>query len=110
MREVTQFNILEYIEPSGENPFRKWLTELSDAHTARIQARLFRAEGGNLGDHKPLGAGVYELRMDFGPGFRVYFGLEHRTPVLLLCGGDKSSQRSDIAKAKNYWRQYLKGI
>lgn len=109
MREASPFKIREYVAANGESPFRVWLDGLTNAYKARIQARLLRVELGNLGDHKSLGDGVYELRLDFGPGFRVYFGLDGRKLVLLLCGGDKSTQRRDIAKAKAYWQEYLKG-
>jgi putative addiction module killer protein len=109
MREMAPLKIREFVTASGENPFRKWLGSLAEAYKARIQARLLRVELGNLGDHKSLGDGVYELRMDFGPGFRAYYGMDGKIVVLLLCGGDKSSQKRDITKAKVYWQEYLKG-
>jgi putative addiction module killer protein len=109
MRESGPFKIREYLTENGESPFRLWLESLATAFKARIQARLLRLELGNLGDHKSLGDGVYELRLDFGPGFRVYYGLDGKKLVLLLWRGDKSSQRRDITKAKDYWQQYLKG-
>lgn len=99
--------IREYIAPSGKNPFRRWLDSLAGEYKARVQARLLRIELGNLGDFKSLGDGVNELRFDFGQGYRVYFGFDGRTIVILLCGGDKSSQRKDIAKAKEHWQDYL---
>ena len=68
----------------------------------RTQARLIAIETGNLGDRKSVGDGVWELRLDFGPGYRIYYGEVDNTVVLLLCGGDKSSQRRDIERAKNY--------
>ena len=73
-----------------------------------MQARILRFEAGNLGDHKALGAGVWEARMNFGPGYRVYFAEAGRAVVLLLVGGDKRSQAKDIEQAKKYWAQYQK--
>ena len=72
----------------------------------KIEVRLERVELGNLGDHQSVGEGVFELRIDYGPGYRVYFGQAGRTIVLLLCGGDKSRQQQDIRKAKEYWADY----
>ena len=74
---------------------------------ARVQARVFRFESGNLGDHKTVGDGVWEARLDFGPGYRVYFAKTGRTVILLLVGGDKRSQKKDINQAKQYWAQYV---
>jgi putative addiction module killer protein len=72
----------------------------------RIRARLERLEDGNLSDCQFVGDGVFELRVHFGAGHRIYFGQIGRTIVLLLCGGDKSSQTRDIERAKGYWLQY----
>lgn len=68
--------------------------------------RVARLRPGNLGDCKPVGQGVAELRVDYGPGYRVYFGQHGRTVVLLLCGGDKRSQERDIRLAKQYWHEF----
>ena len=73
----------------------------------RIQARLDRVEKGNFGDHRPVGEGVWELRFDFGSGYRIYFVEEGDVIVILLCGGDKSSQVKDIKTAKIYWQELL---
>jgi putative addiction module killer protein len=73
----------------------------------RILARLRRLEQGNYGDCEPVGDGVSELRMFFGPGFRVYFGEDAGNIVVLLSGGDKKSQQKDIIQAKVYWEEYL---
>jgi putative addiction module killer protein len=80
----------------------------SAATRARIQARVLRFEMGNLGDHKQLGDGVWEARLAFGPGYRIYFGKSGRELVLLLLGGDKGSQGKDIRRAKESWARYLK--
>lgn len=69
---------------------------------------MLRFELGNLGDHKSVGEGVWEARLDFGPGYRVYLGQDGPVVVLLLCGVDKSTQAKDIRQAKTYWKRYLK--
>ena len=83
------------------------MDELPVAVRARIAARVARFETGNLGDAKALGDGVWEARFVFGPGYRLYFGIVRGRLVLLLCGGDKKTQRSDIATAKRYWVEFL---
>jgi putative addiction module killer protein len=101
-REVVVYQTLE-----GHVPFNEWLDELDDQNAvARILSRLARVRQGNLGDCKGLGEGVSELRVDYGPGYRVYLGLKGRTMVILLCGGDKRTQERDIQKAKRYWQDY----
>ena len=72
-----------------------------------IRKRLNRVRLGNLGDAKAVGNGVFELRIDFGPGYRVYFGEQKGAIVVLLCGGDKSTQQKDIQVAKEYWSDFL---
>jgi putative addiction module killer protein len=106
--EPTQRELFEYETEEGKCPFRAWLEDLRDV-TARalIRKRLNRIRLGNMGDRKSLGDGVSELRIDFGPGYRVYFGEDGPRIVVLLCGGDKGSQSRDIEQAKKYWRDYL---
>jgi putative addiction module killer protein len=88
-------------------PFPEWLTALNDAVArARIRARLARLMAGNFGDSEPVGDGVVELRIDWGPGYRVYFARLGQVVVLLLCGGDKRTQDKDIKRAKDYFRDY----
>lgn len=107
MRNVPPLTIDFYQIPNGHEPFTRWFFSLRDTNIRRrIQARLIAIETGNLGDRKPVGEGVWELRLDFGPGYRVYYGEVDNTVVLILCGGDKSSQKRDIERAKNYWREY----
>lgn len=97
----------EYVTPDGKNPFRKWLHDLRDVSVrAKIRVRLNRVRLGNFGDTKAVGGGVSELRIPYGPGYRMYFARAGGTVVLLLCGGDKSSQKRDIEKAKQYWLDY----
>ena len=88
-------------------PVSEWLSELRDSRArAQIEIRLRRVCSGNLGDTKPVGEGVSELRIDMGGGYRVYFGKHGQALVILLCGGNKNSQPSDIALAKTYWTDW----
>lgn len=96
-----------YQTADGSEPFSKWYQRLKDRKGKQIiRARLARLRLGNFGDCKSVGAGVWELRIPFGPGYRVYFGREGERVVILLCGGDKSSQDRDIEKAQGYWADY----
>ncbi|MGE0874425.1 MAG: type II toxin-antitoxin system RelE/ParE family toxin [Burkholderiales bacterium] len=99
---------LRYYQTSaGEQPFVEWLQGLGDRQArARIEARLARAAVGNLGDVEPVGEGVLELRIDWGPGYRVYFARVGKAIVLLLCGGDKRTQQKDIKRAKSYLEDF----
>lgn len=101
------FTIREYIATDGRSPFRDWLAGLDVTIRARVQARIFRFEAGNLGDHKNVGRGVWEARLPFGPGYRLYFGRDGRTVILLLTAGSKASQAPDIRRAQQFWREYL---
>jgi len=94
-----------YLDARGRSPFTEWLETLRDrAGVARIITRLDRIQIGNFGRVEPVGYGVSELKIDYGPGYRVYFAMSGTTVVLLLIGGDKSTQKRDIATAKEYWR------
>ncbi len=101
------YTLEEYVTEEEKIPFREWLDALRDRRArARIRVRLNRVRLGNFGDAKSVGGGVYELRVPYGPGYRVYFARTGGRIILLLCGGDKSSQRRDIAKAKVYLADY----
>lgn len=92
---------------NGKVPFDLWLESLRDKRAkAKILIRLDRIQLGNLGDTKSVGQGVYELRINEGKGYRIYYGHDGKDIVLLLCGGDKTTQQSDIKLAKRYWRKY----
>ena len=105
--KVVPRELVLYETADGRCPFVEWLDGLKDRRTrAIIDARLLRLEHGNLGDSRPVGDGVMELRVHAGPGYRVYFGQDGETIVVLLCGGDKGSQAQDIAAAKSYWNDY----
>lgn len=100
-------NIIVYQDPRGHEPFTAWLEGLRDAQVRRrILIRLRRVAQGNFGDVKALKGGVFELRLQFGSGYRIYFGEDGNTLVVLLLGGDKSSQYKDIELAKVYWMEY----
>jgi putative addiction module killer protein len=99
--------IREYLTADGRNPFREWLNTLDVSVNARIQARVLRFEMGNLGDHKSVGGGVWESRLFFGPGYRIYFGKDGNSIIVLLIGGEKGSQSEDISRARHFWRTYL---
>lgn len=103
---MAKWEIREYLTPHGTNPFRKWLLSLDRTVAARIQARIYRFELGNLGDVKSVGFGVFEARFTFGSGYRIYFGKDGARLIILLCGGIKSTQERDIKKAHNYWMDY----
>ena len=106
-RNRQPIEIQYYRDPNGSQPFTEWFESIRDRNTQqRIDKRLARLEDGNLGDCQSVGGGVFELRLHFGPGYRIYFGQIENTLVLLLCGGDKKSQQGDIVIAKTYWREY----
>ncbi len=95
-----------YQHSNGREPFTEWLESRDQKTQERIQARLDRLVGGNFGDCESVGQGIFEIRLHFGAGYRIYFGEADNTIVLLLCGGDKSSQNRDIERAKAYWLEY----
>lgn len=107
--EAQPREIQMYATEDGSIPFENWLDSLKDAKARRkIKLRLDRVSLGNLGDYKSVGEGVCELRINYGSGYRVYFAQIGLTIILLLCGGDKSTQQQDIRKAQTYWRNYEK--
>ena len=100
-------DIRVYVTRDGKTPFVDWLGKLRDRSArTRIRIQLDRILLGNPGDRKSLGQGLYEIRIHYGPGYRVYYGKEGGHLVLLLCGGNKSTQQSDIRLANNYWQDY----
>ena len=99
--------VREFVTSGGSSPYRDWLASLDVPIRARIQARILRFEGGNLGDHRSLGEDLSEARLDFGPGYRVYFTRRGATLILLLAGGDKGSQSRDIRQARRHLTDYM---
>ena len=97
-----------YRSKDGVSPFIDWLASVKDRQgVQKIKARIDRLEEGSLGDYKSSGGGVIELRVQgTGPGFRLYCGMKGQTLIILLVGGDKSSQDRDIKKAQEYWNDY----
>jgi putative addiction module killer protein len=95
-----------YIDRLGRNPFERWFGKLDDSTQARVTVALERLELGNFSAAKSVGSGVLELRLDFGPGYRVYCGREGETLVILLGGGTKKRQQADIANAQDLWQEY----
>ena len=103
----TRYQLEYYQQENGDVPFREWLHSLRDSLAVeRIRARLTRIRAGNFGDVRTLGDGVAEIKIDHGPGYRLYYAMSGKTVVLLLIGGDKSTQKRDIKTAKDYWREY----
>ncbi len=101
------FEIRRYVTRAGKDVVGDWLAGLRDNQArARIVARIDRLSLGNFGDSKHLREGVWELRIDWGPGYRVYYAMAGRACVLLLCGGDKRKQSSDIGRAIAYLRDH----
>jgi putative addiction module killer protein len=95
-----------YMTLNGKVPFSNWLNSLKDPVTRlRIRRRLDRLELGNFGDCEPVGEGVSELKLAFGPGYRIYFAEQDDVIIILLCAGDKGSQKKDIKTAKMYWQE-----
>lgn len=105
--QIFPYEIDYYKTGDDRAPFREWLKALRDVNgRAKIRIRLDRARLGNLGDHKYLDDGVWEMRIDYGPGYRVYFAKEEHRLVLLLIGGDKDTQKRDITQAAGYLQDH----
>ncbi|MFI5362853.1 MAG: type II toxin-antitoxin system RelE/ParE family toxin [Elusimicrobiota bacterium] len=96
-----------YRTASGFSPFEEWFEALRDVvGCANIMVRLDRADSGNFGDHRSVGAGVVELRIHYGPGYRLYLAQQGPEIIVLLLGGDKNSQPRDVERAHEYWKDY----
>jgi putative addiction module killer protein len=104
--EGRERGVLYYKTASGVFPFREWRSRISDDDTrAAIDARIARFRGGNLGNSEPVGGGVSENKIFFGPGYRIYYAIDEGQ-VVLLCAGDKSTHSPDIKRAIAYWEDY----
>lgn len=100
--------LVEYLSASGSSPFAEWFEGINAQAAAKVTIALARIELGNLSNVKTVGGGVLEYRIDFGPGYRVYFGRDGDTQVVLLAGGSKSRQQNDIEAAQSRWQDYKK--
>jgi putative addiction module killer protein len=98
--------LLDYLDSSGRRPIRRWLDRLDPVTRARVARALVQLSLGNLSDVKSVGGGVLERRLDFGPGYRLYFGRDGETLIILLAGGTKNRQQHDIETAHRYWEDY----
>lgn len=104
---MNTIEVRQYQTTEGHAPFAEWMAKLRNPKANRaIVARIRRMQAGNRGDWKAVGSGVFELRIDTGPGYRVYCGQDGKTLVLLLCAGDKRTQTKDIDHAREYWKDY----
>ncbi len=102
-----RWEVLEYVSESGSCPFQDWLENLKDVKgRAIIRKKINLLRLGYFSDSRSLGDGLFEIRIFFGPGYRVYFGKQEKKIVILLCGGKKDSQKRDIEKAQKYWKIY----
>jgi putative addiction module killer protein len=102
-----KLTIHEYTDAQGKSLYALWLNGLRDARArAKIILQVDKMELGLFGDSEPIGEGLSELRIHYGPGYRVYYGKESNQVYLLLCGGDKSTQTKDIRNAKAYWQDH----
>ena len=98
--------IREYVDLKGRSPYARWFNRLNAQAAAKVATALVRLEQGNLSGVKGVGGGVFEHRIDFGPGYRIYFGKDSEALVVLLGGGTKRRQRRDIETAVGHWQEY----
>jgi putative addiction module killer protein len=96
----------EFLDEAGRSPFGRWFGRLPPPAAAKVTTALYRLAEGNTSSVKSVGHGVHELRIDFGPGYRVYFGMDGATLIILLAGGSKSRQQQDIEQAWQHWGEY----
>jgi putative addiction module killer protein len=101
------FDLIHYADADGKDHFGRWLESLSDIQAqARVSARLIRLHRGNFGDCRAVGEGVWEIRIDWGPGYRVYYAIAGKQAILLCEGGDKRTQATDIQRAIARWKDW----
>lgn len=98
--------VKEYLDTDGKSPFARWFAELGAQTAAKVATALYRLEQGNFSNVEGVGSGVYEYKINFGPGYRVYFGKDGDKIVILLGGGSKKRQSADISAALVCWQDY----
>lgn len=98
--------IESYITAEGIEPFARWFNKLNAIAAAKVSTALYRLELGNYSNVKSLSDGIYEYKIDFGPGYRIYFGQDGEELIILVGGGSKKQQDKDIKMAKNYWQEF----
>lgn len=103
---VLMAEMREYLDELGNSPYAKWFDRLNAEAAAKVSTALYRMEAGNFSHVKGVGAGVFEVKIDFGPGYRIYFGKDGDQLVILLAGGTKKRQAVDIKAAQHYWKDY----
>jgi putative addiction module killer protein len=105
---MAQCAVREFLK-DGLSPFAGWFNKLNAVAASKVTTALYRLEYGNFSNVEPVGEGVSEYRIDFCPGYRIYFGQDGKTLIIVLFGGDKKTQKRDIDKAKELWREYKTG-
>lgn len=105
---INTINLEIYFSSSNFSPFIDWLESIDNVSRYRIKERLDRISLGNFGDYKYISDGIYELRFNFSSGYRIYYGINEKKSIVLLFGGDKSTQNRDIKKAISFWFDYLR--
>ena len=103
------YEIIEYADDGDKIPFREWFLRLDARAAAKVTTAIVRLGNGNTSNAKSVGSGVYEQKVDFGPGYRIYFAYDGNTVILLLAGGSKKRQAKDIETAKARWKKYKAG-
>lgn len=98
--------VLEYLDNSGRSPFGRWFSDLDSTAAAKVGTALYRLEQGNFSRVEGVGRGVFEVKMDFGPGYRIYFGKDGETVVVLVGGSTKKRQSAAIRAAREAWEDY----
>lgn len=105
---ASSIDVREFVDVGGTSPYTQWFNDLNARAAAKVAVNLVRIEAGNFSNTKSISGGVYELRIDFGPGYRVYFGKDGEKIIILLGGGTKKKQGVDIKRAHELWKEYKK--